>query len=123
MADHIAVIDGGVIVADGTSASLKERVGGHRLDIVAADQAAYDAVLAALGPAVLTHDRERLTVSASSDGTAASVRAILDRVDPDRSRVSSFTLQTATMDDVFLTLTGDAPRHDQNKQQDGAVHD
>jgi ABC-2 type transport system ATP-binding protein len=108
MADHIAVIDGGAIVADGTAVSLKERVGGHRLDITAADRAAYDAVVAALGPDALSRDRGRLTVSAASDGTAATERATLDRVDPDRTRVTSFEMHRVSMDDVFLALTGQA---------------
>jgi ABC-2 type transport system ATP-binding protein len=120
MADRIAVIDGGSIVAVGTAASLKQRVAGHRLDIVAADRAAYAALLAALGPRALHCDPGRLTISASTDGTAASVRAVLDRIDPDRTLAGTFTVRTATMDDVFLALTGNAPRQAQTQDSHDA---
>jgi ABC-2 type transport system ATP-binding protein len=41
-----------------------------------------------------------------TDGSAAHVRALLDEVDPRRLAVRTFTVHTATLDDVFLALTG-----------------
>ena len=41
-----------------------------------------------------------------TDGSATQIRVLLDEVDPDRVKVESFTVQTATLDDVFFTLTG-----------------
>ena len=46
-----------------------------------------------------------LTISVGTDGSAASVRALLDEVDPDCRAVTRFGVRTATLDDVFLTLT------------------
>ena len=45
-----------------------------------------------------------------TDGSAAHIRALLDECDPDRTAVSSFTVHTATLDDVFHALTGDVAR-------------
>ena len=42
----------------------------------------------------------------ATDGSAAHVRALLDELDPDRDAVASFALHDATLDDVFLALTG-----------------
>jgi ABC-2 type transport system ATP-binding protein len=41
-----------------------------------------------------------------SDGAAGEVRALLDELDPDRDEIAAFSLHTATLDDVFMTLTG-----------------
>lgn len=49
-----------------------------------------------------------LTLGVATDGDAAHVRALLDEVDPGRSAVRTFDLRSATLDDVFLALTGHA---------------
>jgi ABC-2 type transport system ATP-binding protein len=101
LADRIAVMDAGRIVGEGTAAQLKATVGGHRLDLVFTDPAAY-----------LRHeDRavhrspETLTLGVPTDGSAALVRALLDEIDPERRDVARFSLHTTTLDDVFLSLT------------------
>ncbi|MFJ8664204.1 ATP-binding cassette domain-containing protein [Streptomyces sp. NPDC093600] len=105
LAGHIAVMDSGRIVAEGTADALKSRVAGHRLDLVLADERAY---LRLSGRAV-HHSPETLTLGVPTDGSAAHVRALLDELDPERTDVTRFTLHTATLDDVFLTLTARAP--------------
>ncbi|MGS2589374.1 ATP-binding cassette domain-containing protein [Streptomyces hebeiensis] len=104
LADRIAVLDRGRLVAEGTADELKTRVAGHRLDLVLADEAAYRR----LAPRAVHHSAETLTVGLPTDGTAAEVRALLDEVDPHRTDVTRFTLHSATLDDVFLALTGGA---------------
>ncbi|WP_093661251.1 ATP-binding cassette domain-containing protein [Streptomyces wuyuanensis] len=106
LADRIAVIDGGRIVAEGTSHDLKSRVAGHRLDLVLSSRAAYERLAAR---AVLSIP-ETLTLGVPTDGTAVHVRALLDELDPGRGDVARFSLHTATLDDVFLTLTRTPPR-------------
>jgi ABC-2 type transport system ATP-binding protein len=49
---------------------------------------------------------ERLSLSVATDGSANHVRALLDEVDPARRAVARFTVHSATLDDVFLALTG-----------------
>jgi ABC-2 type transport system ATP-binding protein len=106
LADRIAVLDGGRIVAEGTADELKEQVAGKRLDLELADTAAFDDLAVRLGPRVVHSDRSTLTLGVATDGAAAGVRALLDDLDPDRLRVARFSVHTATLDDVFMTLTG-----------------
>jgi ABC-2 type transport system ATP-binding protein len=108
LADRIAVIDGGRVVAEGTSFELKERVGGQRLDLTLAGARAYEAVAALLGGQAIHRDSGRLTLGVATDGSAAHARALLDAVDPERTAVASFAIHSATLDDVFLALTGHA---------------
>jgi ABC-2 type transport system ATP-binding protein len=105
LASHIAVINGGRVVAEGTPSGLKQAFGGQRLELVCADRGAFDRISGQLGKRVLTSDAEHLELSAATDGTAAHVRALLDEIDPGRQAVRSFTVHTATLDDVFLALT------------------
>ncbi|AVZ73839.1 ABC transporter [Streptomyces lunaelactis] len=106
LADRIAVVDGGRLVAEGTAAELKARVAGHRLDLVLNDTAAYWR----LESRAVHRSPGTLTLGLPTDGTAAHVRALLDEVDPDRRDVTRFALHTATLDDVFLALTGSPAR-------------
>ncbi|MEU8525726.1 MULTISPECIES: ATP-binding cassette domain-containing protein [Streptomyces] len=106
LADRIAVMDAGRVVAEGTAAELKARVAGHRLDLVLATTADYErAALRLAGRAALHRSRETLTLGVPTDGTAAHVRALLDELDPERTDIARFSLHTATLDDVFLALT------------------
>ncbi|WP_233527401.1 hypothetical protein [Micromonospora craniellae] len=59
-----------------------------------------------LGDRVTGRDPDRLALSVATDGSAPQVRALLDEIDPDRHGVVRFTVREATLDDVFLTLTG-----------------
>ena len=106
LADRVAVLDGGRIVAEGTPAQLKRRVAGHRLDLVLADARAFAEVGRELGGRAVRRDPGHLTIGVATDGSAAHVRALLDEVDPARRAVDRFAVQGATLDDVFLALTG-----------------
>jgi ABC-2 type transport system ATP-binding protein len=106
LADRIAVLDGGRVVAEGTSAQLKEQVAGHRLDLVLADAAAFEEVARRLAGRAARRDPARRTIGVATDGSAAQVRALLDEVDPTRRSVDRFAVHGATLDDVFLALTG-----------------
>ncbi|MEU8634090.1 ATP-binding cassette domain-containing protein [Amycolatopsis sp. NPDC048633] len=108
LADRIALVDGGRIVAEGTATQLKQQVSGHRLDLTLTDRAAFDALAAGLRDRALLPDRERLSLSVATDGTAGHVRALLDTLDPARTAVTRFAVHSATLDDVFLALTGHA---------------
>ena len=108
LADRIAVVDGGRVVAEGTPTDLKRRVAGQRLDLTLADARAFEEVARALGARAVRSDARRLTIGVATDGSAAHARALLDEVDPRRCAVERFAVQSATLDDVFLALTGHA---------------
>jgi ABC-2 type transport system ATP-binding protein len=57
----------------------------------------------------------------ATDGSAAQVRALLDEVDPTRRAVERFAVHSATLDDVFLALTGrpaDRPENDNDNENE-----
>ncbi|MFC9587887.1 daunorubicin resistance protein DrrA family ABC transporter ATP-binding protein [Streptomyces yangpuensis] len=102
LADRVVVLADGRIAAEGTPAELKARVAGHRLDLTLTTQAAYEALV----PRAVHLAPDDLTLGVATDGSAAHVRTLLDELDPDRTTVDRFAVRTATLDDVFLTLTG-----------------
>ncbi|MGX1886437.1 ABC transporter ATP-binding protein [Streptomyces sp. NPDC055287] len=105
LADRIAVLDRGRLVAEGTAAELKSRIADHRLDVTLSTRAAYLHTTSLLGPRATHHSPGTLTFSTPTDGTAPHVRALLDEMDPSHSAVAHFSVHTATLDDVFLSLT------------------
>jgi ABC-2 type transport system ATP-binding protein len=109
LADQIVVIDAGRVVAEGTPAELKQRVAGQRLELTLADGPAFDDVArAAAWVGVLEADPGRLLISVATDGSAAHIRWLLDELDPHGEAVARFAVRGATLDDVFLALTGHA---------------
>jgi len=106
LADQIAIIDGGRVVAEGTAAELKQRIAEQRLDLTLSDPTAFDAAIHRLGDRATGSDRTRLTISVPTNGSSRDVRALLDELDPDRSAIDRFAVHGATLDDVFLALTG-----------------
>lgn len=105
LADRVAVMAGGHLIADGTPQELKQRLDGGRLELVLADISGFEALASRLADRMISCDAAGLTVSVPTDGTAATVRALLDELDPDRTAVHRFTVHTPTLDDVFLSLT------------------
>ena len=114
LADQIAVIDHGKVIAEGTAAQLKDRVGGDRLEVRLEDEAQAEAASAALASVVdeAPELRDGLLLAAVSrrDGTVANA---LRRLDEAGIEVSDLSLRRPTLDDVFLGLTGHAAEHDE----------
>ena len=105
LAGRVAVLDDGRIVAEGTSAELKERVAGRRLDLTLAGPQEFGETARRLAGRATHHDPAALTLGVPTDGSAAQVRALLDEIDPERTLVGTFTVRATTLDDVFLALT------------------
>jgi ABC-2 type transport system ATP-binding protein len=105
LADRIAVMDAGRVVAEGTPEQLKARFAEQRLDLTVADAAGYDELLRYLGGRALHREPAARVIGVATDGTAAHVRAVLDELDPHRT-ITRFEVRGATLDDVFLALTG-----------------
>jgi ABC-2 type transport system ATP-binding protein len=112
LADSIAVIDSGQVIAEGTADDLKMRVGGEVLAIRVADRtqigAAAGAVLG-LGPGGGNVDNERgeITLPVGDDGTGILTEAIR-RLDAEKIALADVALRRPSLDDVFLSLTGHA---------------
>ncbi|MCT4356283.1 ATP-binding cassette domain-containing protein [Streptomyces sp. Je 1-79] len=104
LADRIAVLDHGKLVAEGTAEELKRLIPGGHVRVQFADEAQLAAAAAIFG--VATRDDESLTLQIPSDGSVANLRAVLDALDNSGVRAESLTVHTPDLDDVFLTLTG-----------------
>jgi ABC-2 type transport system ATP-binding protein len=121
LADRIALIDGGRVVAEGTPAELKQRIADQRLELVLTDAAAFQDVARSVGDRAVNSDPGHLTIGVATDGSAAQVRALLDEVDPHRRAVRTFAVRTATLDDVFLALTGRSAGRPEKEKETASV--
>ena len=118
LADRVAIINRGRIVAEGTPDALKGEIGRPALEVVPADAGDRDrlaAVLAEFGPATkAAPGAAAIRLEQGADGLAAVVR----RLDAEHVALATFELHAPTLDDVFLSKTGerladDAPAPDE----------
>ncbi|HTZ24845.1 MAG TPA: ABC transporter, partial [Streptosporangiaceae bacterium] len=106
LADRIAVLDHGKVVATGTPEELKRSIPGAHVRLHFADATGLDAAAQALGDA-FRHD-DTLTLEVPSDGGAVAVRDLLNRLGDTADEVDDVSVHTPDLDDVFFALTGRA---------------
>ena len=106
LADRIAVLDRGHLVAQGTPSDLKRQVPGSHVRFRFTDVLELDAAARVLAGA--TRDDEDLTLRVPSDGGVKSLRALLGQLDEHSITTEEFSVHTPDLDDVFLALTGHA---------------
>ena len=104
LADRIAVLDQGRLVAQGTAAELKRQIPGSHVRLRFADAGELDAAAGILAGA--TRDDEGLELRVPNDGGTQALRALLNRLDDHSIQVEEFAVHTPDLDDVFLALTG-----------------
>ena len=118
LADRIAVIDQGLVIAEGTPAELKDQVGGERLEIhLCDDDRGAEAVtaLASIGSdrPFLEDGTVRVPVTERRGTIADAVR----RLDEAGIAIDDISVSTPTLDDVFLTLTGHAAEQEEEEAE------
>ncbi|TDD63170.1 ATP-binding cassette domain-containing protein [Actinomadura rubrisoli] len=106
LADRIAMLDHGALIAQGTPEELKRLIPGGHVSLRFADEHGVDSALRAFGTGSLNDDSEALTLRVPSDGSVGSLREVLARLDDQSIDVEGLTVHTPDLDDVFLTLTG-----------------
>jgi len=106
LADHIAVLDHGRIVAHGAPVELKRRVPGHYIQLRFASIVELDAAARILPGS--TQDDEALTLQVPGNGGSKSLRDLLDRLGEHAVEAEDVLVHAPDLDDVFLSLTGRA---------------
>jgi ABC-2 type transport system ATP-binding protein len=109
LADRIAVVDRGRVIAEGTSAQLKTKVGGERVQVTVAPQSDLGVARDVLGRVAdgLPHvDPDARTVEAPVDGGARRMPEIVRELDAAGVLLDDIGIRRPSLDDVFLTLTG-----------------
>ncbi|WP_179804546.1 ATP-binding cassette domain-containing protein [Micromonospora purpureochromogenes] len=104
LADRIAVLNQGRLVAQGTPDDLKRQVPGSHVRLRFTDVVELDAAARVLTDA--TRDDEALALRVPGDGGTRSLRALLDRLDEYSISAKELSVHTPDLDDVFLALTG-----------------
>jgi ABC-2 type transport system ATP-binding protein len=105
LADRIAVLDRGKLVAEGTPDELKRQIPGGHIRLRFADASRLGSAAAGFDGSS-RHD-EALTLQIPTDGSVTAVRAVLDRLDALAIEVDELSVHTPDLDDVFLALTDD----------------
>ena len=105
LANRIAVLDQGKLVAEGTPEELKRRIPGGHIRLQFADASALESAARMLGE--VARDDNELTLQVPSDGSARSLRAVLGRLDHQVADDGvGISVHTPDLDDVFFALTG-----------------
>jgi len=105
LADRIAVLDHGRVVAEGTAEELKRRIPGGHVRLRFADPQGLAAAMSVLGQVAREND---LALRVPSDGSLRSLKTLIDRLDDRAIEVDELSVHTPDLDDVFLALTGDS---------------
>jgi ABC-2 type transport system ATP-binding protein len=126
LADRIAVVDAGRVIAEGTSAELKARVGGESLEVTVArggglKEAAGVLERYAHGDGGVRVDAERRYMGATVAGGPGLLAAVVRDFDAAGVEVDELGLHRPTLDDVFLTLTGHAAEPESSSEDERRV--
>jgi ABC-2 type transport system ATP-binding protein len=111
LADTIVVIDHGRVIARGTAAELKARVGGEHLEVVVspgADVATAARVLQRFGTGAVAVDAESRRISVPITAFPGFLSQVVRSLDDQGVQIDEALIQRPTLDDVFLALTGHA---------------
>jgi ABC-2 type transport system ATP-binding protein len=121
LADRIAVLDQGHIVAEGTPAELKDRIPGGHFRLHFADGDLLRSATSLLPGAAA--DQDQLVLQVPADGSVDSLRQLLDTLHHARIAVERLTIHTPDLDDVFLAVTGShaAGERDRDATTQGAA--
>lgn len=106
LADRIAILDHGKLVAEGTPNELKRLIPGGHVCFRFADPMGLDSAARVIGEA--QRDEEALTLQVPIDGSIGSLKAVLDRLGDGSHKIEGLSVHTPTLDDVFFALTGDS---------------
>lgn len=115
LANRIVVIDDGVVIAEGTAAELKSRIGNDRLEITFKDEKSLAKAVKLLGKEVVDTSTEEYTAVVVIKDTNTGVRKTLDLLADNKITVAGLAIHKPTLDDVFLSVTGKSKQVDEEE--------
>ena len=122
LADEIAVVDAGKIIARGTADELKSQVGGERIEVVLHDRSLLEQVAGMLAPdGTATVDEHSRRVTIAAERGAQQLVDVVRSLGEEHIVIDDVGLRRPTLDDVFLTLTGHAAEADTSDENELAV--
>ncbi len=117
LADRIALIDHGVVIAEGTPDELKEKIGKDRLDVTITNNQDFEKALHIITDEVVQSEADEGLISIATNGTVAHVKRILDQFEVANIQIESLNLHKPTLDDVFLHLTDKDPQTEESSNK------
>jgi len=125
LADDIAVVDHGKIIARGTARELKRQVGGERIEVHlhrTEDIPFVEAVLARHGEGDIAVDEVTRHLSIAAGGGADKLFGVFRELDEASISVDDIGLRRPTLDDVFLSLTGHVAEEEKDADSTHLIH-
>ena len=123
LADTIAVVDHGKIIARGTADELKSQLGGERIEVIVHrrdDLERATGILAACGSGDVALDEHTRELTVHAEGGAKALVQVLRDLDDAGIAIDDIGLRRPTLDDVFLALTGHAAEEQPDDEDAGA---
>lgn len=124
-ADHLAsrilVLNGGKIIAEGTSDKLKQMVGPERLEITFINTSYFEKAKEVIQVEKFHADNKMYTISFVTTGGVHQLRQVLSQLDEANIEVENVSFHSPTLDDVFLILTGHSTEHSNIEEMEKEV--
>ncbi len=106
LSDRIVVIDHGEVIAEGTPADLKAKVGSDHLELIVDEKSDFNKAAGLIRIEGLRIDKNNRSLSIPTEHGAKDLKNVLNKLEESKIGIESLSLHQPTLDDVFLSLTG-----------------
>jgi ABC-2 type transport system ATP-binding protein len=121
LANRIVVLNGGKIIAEGTSDELKQQVGSERLEITLTNTSHFEKAKEVIQVEKFHADNKMRTISFVTTGGVHQLRQVLSELEEANIEVENVSFHGPTLDDVFLILTGRSTEHSNREEREKEV--
>ena len=121
LASRIVVLNGGKIIAEGTSEELKQQVGSERLEITFINASYFEKAKEVIQVEKFHADNKMYTISFVTTGGVHQLRQVLSQLEEENIEVENVSFHGPTLDDVFLILTGHSTEHSNIEENEKEV--